>query len=156
VYPPSTPSVFHAERVQLEQLAAVVLVQARTLSLLLLLLLLLLPLLLRPHGSDRSQPPSAERANAKSLVLNAQRRAIAVRHAPCIVEIEEHRRALRHCFEDVAELSERAWADDVLVEIHEVVRLGGALRRVDVEVVLPEIGHDFLELTLARDSPRDA
>ena len=41
--------------------------------------------------------------------------------------------------------------DDVLVEIHQVIRLRRALGSVDVEVILPEIGHHFLKLPLAGD-----
>ncbi len=149
-------STVDAQRVQLEQLAAVVLIQPLALSLL-LLLLLPLSLLPGPHDShDAAKSASAERPSPGELVLCIERRPTAVSHAARVVQIEEHRRALRNRFEQVAEFPERAWANDVLIEIDEVVWLGRALRRVDVEVVLPEIGHDFLELPLARYRPRRA
>ena len=115
----------------------------------------------RLHGPWRPENDassgSAERTNTGELVsriFRAQRRTIAVGHAARVVEIEEHRRTLRYRFEQVTEFPERVRTNDILIEVDEIVRLGRALGRVDVEVILPEIGHDFLELALARDRAR--
>src|SRR6266513_1884609 len=143
-------SAIYAERVELEQLTPVVLVQALSLPLL-LCLLLLLPFDLssrahRSHDGAKSASPSANwnRTNPWHSVWSAQRGAIAVGHAARVVQIEQHRWALRDSVEQVAEFAQRVRTDDVLVEVDEIVRLGRALGRVDVEVILPEVGHHFL------------
>ena len=67
-----------------------------------------------------------------------------------VVEIEEHRRALRGGAEQVAELAEHVRPDRVALVLGEQEAVA-ALARVDVEVVEPEVGQHFLELPLAVD-----
>ena len=143
-------SAVHSERVQFKQFASVVLIQPLTLA---LLLLLLWP----RHGADpaeyRSDPPTAERSatDARKALRTLESRLGRVSHAARVVEIEEHRRTFRDGFQEIAEFSERVGPDDVLIEVHQVIRLRRALGSVDVEVVLPEIGHHFLQLPLTGD-----
>src|SRR6266513_3148576 len=145
-------SAIDPERVELEQLTPVVLIQALSLPLLLCLLLLLpFDLSSRAHRShDRtksaSPSPSANRnrTNPWHSIWSAQRRTIAVGHAARVVQIEQHRWALCDSIEQVAEFAQRVRTDDFFVEVDEIVRLGRALGRVHVEVILPEVAHHFL------------
>ena len=116
-----------AERVQLHQLAAVVLVQALR--------------RVRVRGAE------ARHREARRRTMSQRCRA-SMRpsdRAHPVVEIEEHRRALRRRAEQVAELAEHVRSDDVALVLgqHEAV---GALARVDVEVVEPEVDEHFLQL----------
>jgi hypothetical protein len=65
-----------------------------------------------------------------------------------VVEIEEHRRALRGRAEQVAKPAQHARTNRVALVFGEQKAIG-ALARVDVEMVEPEIGQHFLELPLA-------
>ena len=76
-------------------------------------------------------------------------RAVRIGAHP-VVEVEEHRRALRGRLEQIAELAEHVRANRVALVFGEQ-KPGGALARVDVEVVEPEIDEHFLELPLAVD-----
>ena len=78
----------------------------------------------------------------------------AVGRALPVVEEEQHRRALRHRAEQVAELPERARTNHVAIVLREIsTRL--ALAGEDAEVVLPEVDHHFVELALRRDRARE-
>ena len=123
-----------------------------------LLLLLWRTLHRHPHWTeDPADSTSWKRngANARDLIPSLKRRLCRIGHTARIVEIEKHRWAARHRLEQIAEFAERMRSDDVLIEVDEVVRLGRALGSVDVEVILPEVSHHFLELSLAGDRARD-
>ena len=71
-----------------------------------------------------------------------------------LVQIEQHRRALRHGTEQVAKLAERIRADDVAVVCRNedaIESLAGEHR----EMVLPEIRHHFLQLPVADHGARE-
>ncbi len=131
----------HTKCVQLEELAAVILVEAgcaparRWGSV--------------PVGIGAGQHTAAPRPGF-------QRRLGAVRDAFPIVEIEQHRRTLGHRTEEVTELSERVRADDIAIEAPQVIPHLGAFAVVDRKVIEPEIGHHLLELTAAHLGTRDA
>jgi len=65
-----------------------------------------------------------------------------------VVQIEQHRGALRRRLEQIAELAEDVRTNRVALVLGEQ-ESGGPLARVDVEVVEPEIAEHFLELSLA-------
>src|SRR5258707_15244193 len=67
-----------------------------------------------------------------------------------LVEIEQHRGTLCHGAEQVAKLSERERADDVPV-IRRDEDPDETLAREHCKVILPEVGHDLLELAVAHD-----
>ena len=80
-------------------------------------------------------------------------RAVGIGAHP-VVEIEEHRRTLRGCLEEVAELAEDVRPYRVpLVRRQE--KPVSAFSRVDVEVVEPEINENFLQLPGAVDRADD-
>jgi hypothetical protein len=62
---------------------------------------------------------------------------------------------MRDGSEQITEFAEGVVADGTVV-VDEVVRFDGALSDVDVEVIFPEVGHHFLELTLAAHGAGDA
>ena len=145
-----------AERVQLHQLAGVVLVDAA-----------------RPRGSAR---PAARVAAAGRPASRSRRRrrtsgAPASTHgrpAFCagavvgasgaaalpVVEVEQHRRALRRRAEQIAELAEHVRPDRVALVLGEVAARR-SLAGEHVEVVEPEVDHHLVELTLAVDGAQD-
>jgi len=125
----------NAEGVQLHQLAPVVLVEAAARTL----------LVLHPH--HHLSPPA--RGDA-ALGIDA---ALRIDALP-VVEIEQHRRALRRRAEQIAELSEHARTDRVPLVLGDVL-LRRALVGEDVEVVEPEVGHDFFELPLGVRRAKD-
>ena len=111
-----------AERVQLEQFATIVLVE---------------PAPVTHHRAAVRQRSSAQ---------FEQRVVQAVRDALRVVEVDQHRRAVRHGAEQVAEGAEDAWADDVALVLRQVVPHGRPLLDEHVEVIEPELGHHFLQL----------
>ena len=143
-------SPVHAEGVQLEQLAGVVLVEALRLS----------------RGRSRTQgihagrvtrrrkqegPTAEERSDAHPC---GRRRCCARRDAFPVVEVEEHRGTLGGRDQKVRELAHRVGADRVL-DVIGGEKPVGALRQVDVEVIEPEVHHDFVELALREDRADD-
>ena len=60
-----------------------------------------------------------------------------------VIEIEQHCRALGGGFEEIFEFAEDVGADDVAFVFGDEVAVG-AFIEVDVEVVEPEIGEDFV------------
>ena len=65
-----------------------------------------------------------------------------------VVEIEEHRRALRRSFEQVAELAKDVGTYGIAIVLGQQEPVA-AFPRVDVEMVEPEIGEHLLQLALA-------
>ena len=65
-----------------------------------------------------------------------------------VIQIEEHRGTLRDSLEQVAKFPEHVRAYDVAFVLGEH-EARGALARVDVEVIEPEVGEHFPELPLA-------
>ena len=125
----------YAESVQLQQLAAVVFVQAAG--------MLVLP--------PRSRRTIIQTAPITALVRRDAERDVRVRpDAQPVVEIEQHRRALRGRHQQVFELPQHMRADRVaLVAGHQVTV--GSLVDEHVEVVEPEVRHHFVELPFAID-----
>ena len=76
-------------------------------------------------------------------------RPVRIRAHP-VVQIEEHRGALRRGLEQIAELAEDVRPDRFALVLgeHEAI---GPLLRVDIEMIEPEIGQHFLQLPLAVD-----
>ena len=97
----------------------------------------------RPHRAL----PRLRSSRPHLLVLHV--RTVRIGAHP-VVEIEEHRGALRGRLEQIAETAEHVRPDRVALVLgqHEPDL---ALARVDVEVVEPEVGQDFLQLPLAVD-----
>ncbi len=167
---PLRVAAFDAERVQLHQLARVVLVDAAARSLLLRALLLHLALLAAHTGvvgfahAAPVHPPfvaafvivaAAGRVHHPPQALPSAGAARVRIDALEVVEVEEHGGAFRGRFEQVAEVAERVGANHVAV-VRSQIPAVGALRRVDVEVVRPEIDHHLLQLPLAVDRAQDA
>ena len=69
-----------------------------------------------------------------------------------VVEVDQHGRAFGVGFEEVAELAPEVGADDIAV-VGDFGDAADFLFDVDVEVVVPEIGEDFLELPLRFNGP---
>src|SRR6266850_5035277 len=135
----------HAERVQLHQLAAVVLVEP-----LRCVLALRLQTRGEPFRKTWGQVSASLRTETWPCQVSARSRTETgprVRAHP-VVEIEEHRGALRGGAEQVAEVAEHPRSDRVALVLgqHEAI---APLARVDVEMVEPEIGEQLLELALA-------
>src|ERR1019366_6109078 len=135
-----------AERVKLEELAAVVLVEPAAAPRELLLLL-------------RREQSDAAVAACSTATGGRQRHepwAVAVGLTLPVVQIEEHRGALGDRLEQHAEFSERVRADHLALVLRELIALGRPLLDVDREVVEPEVGHDLLELALGKEGTVDA
>ena len=111
----------HAQRVQLEQLAAVVLVQ---------------PVAAMVHRTA---------ARPLRLAELGQRHVARVRGALEIVEVLEHRGTVRDRAEQVAEFPEHARTNDVAIVL-EQREARGHLAREHREMVLPEVREHFDEL----------
>ena len=77
---------------------------------------------------------------------------VAAIHAP--VEIPEHRGTERGGAEHVGEFAEGVLADDLAV-VRRLEPLTIALGGIDVEVVSPELNHDFVKLPLAERGAQD-
>ena len=75
-------------------------------------------------------------------------------HGFPVIEVEQHGRALGGGLQEVFELAEDVRADDVALVFGDQVAVG-ALVEVDVEVVEPEIGEDFVELAVAIDGAQE-
>ena len=117
-----------AERMQLHELARIVLIES----------------LARPAYLLRAAPAR------QSLVADIEQGATrAVGLAPPVVEIEQHCRTARDGTEEVAELAHRPGTDHVAIVFHQEQPLLRALLREDGEVILPERDHHFIELSLA-------
>jgi hypothetical protein len=129
-----------AEGVELEKLASVVLVESYPTS----------RLRRRRVARHRRGPPCAPRRHPRG----DEGRTPGLDAADGVVEIDEHRRALRHRAEQVAEIAEGMRTDRALVVGEVIARL--ALAGEHGEVVLPEVHHDFLELTLREERTRHA
>ena len=151
-----------AERVQFHQLARVVLVDAPA-------------ALLRRHRRVAGhlpaahvgilQPPAAVRqagvrawhaaAHGIAVALGIRRGGGAFgRGALPVVEIEEHRRAVRRRAQQIAELAEHPRADGVALVLGQVVP-HLALAHEHVEVIHPEVDEDLFELALAVGRTQD-
>jgi hypothetical protein len=79
----------------------------------------------------------------------------AVDTALPVVEVVEHLRTFRDRIEEIAELAERTWTNDVPVVLDDRIAVR-ALADEHAEMILPEVRHDFLELSFALDGPHDA
>ncbi len=66
-----------------------------------------------------------------------------------VVEVVEHRRVFGDSLEHDAEVTEEVLADPPIVGDHHWT--DPEVPAVDVEVIVPEVGHDFAELLLAVD-----
>ena len=140
----------HAQRVELEQLAGVVLVDPLCHALEGAPAYRILPGRV-PHRSEQPRSAAEEGPGA-----DAERRGRggARRHALPIVEVEQHRGTLGGGDEEILELAHRAGANGVLdvVGCEEAI---GALGEVDVEVIGPEVYHDLEQLPLGERRPDD-
>ena len=115
-----------AKRVQLQQLARVVLVDARV-----------------------GRSSAAAVCTSRTLRTPRTLCTLLTRTQP-VVEIEQHRRALRGGAEHVAEVAEHVWPNRVALVLGDVVARR-AFAGEHVEVVEPEIDQHFFELALAVD-----
>ena len=129
-------SAVDAERVQLEQLARVVLVDACRLA----------PPIFR-HFVHSEPPPSKERAERA-------RREGTRRDTLRIVEVEQHRRTFGCRDEQVLEAAQRAWPDGLL-DIRRQKEAIGPFADKDIEMIRPEIDHDFSQLALRQRGAHD-
>jgi hypothetical protein len=73
-----------------------------------------------------------------------------------VVEINEHGWAVRYGFKQVFKFAEGTWANGVALIADEVVRHLLVFAEVDVEVIEPEVGHDFLKLGAGVDVAGEA
>ena len=78
----------------------------------------------------------------------------AVHGALPLIEVEQHRRTLGHRAEQVAEIAERVRANHVPV-VRRDKQPRHALAGEDGEMILPEVRHHFLQLTLAAHGARE-
>src|SRR5262249_3525781 len=158
-------AVVHTECVKLHQLACVVLIEAALLTLLLRRRSLTIPHLsdalidLRAGRSgilpDTGPHPRRQLATVANLSLQL-RLAVGVAAASRlwrvgrdilkIVEIEEHRRTLRGADKQVLEIAQRIGPDHVAL-VARNIPTHRVLTRENVEMVLPEIDHHFLQLS---------
>ena len=138
----------HAQRVQLHQLARVILIQPALISFL---------RLLRIRHRRRPAPPHSPRSVAPSLAHGAFRsdalRRARVRAQP-VVQVKQHRRALRRAFQQSLEFTQRVRPDHVPF-IGSQQPAVVALSRKHVEVVEPKVVHHLFELPLAVNRARD-
>ena len=67
-----------------------------------------------------------------------------------VVEIGQHGGAFCHCAQQRAELAHRVRANRVLFKLRQVIP-GAILSGEQVEMILPEVDHDFIQLTFARN-----
>src|SRR5262245_23152932 len=115
-----------SERVQLHQLARIIFIQ-----------------------------PRASRLRQRIAVGVELRRRRGLLHLTQeVVEVVEHRRALRHCRKQVFESAERVGADHVALIRCQQPSVDVLLAE-DVEVVEPEIDHHLLQLLLAEDGAQE-
>ncbi len=63
---------------------------------------------------------------------------------------------MRRCFEQVFEFAQSVGPDGVPLIADQVIRHGLVLAQIDIEVIEPEIGHHFLELSIRIDIAREA
>ena len=71
-----------------------------------------------------------------------------------VVEVKNHRGILRGRRQEVFEFAENVWANRIHLEVRREPAIG-VLSPENVEVIEPEIGHDFLELALAVYCPNN-
>src|SRR5271167_3115722 len=137
-----------AEGVQLHQLTSVVLVESAATFLLIVLPvgLLLLRSWRARHGI------TAPKRTIHSRILpasgNPARRVRVRTLALPVVKIEQHRRALCRRDQQVLEFAQHTRPDDITLVRSDQIMIS-ALTDEDVEVVEPEIGEHFFELTVA-------
>ncbi|MCG3160063.1 MAG: hypothetical protein JMDDDDMK_01095 [Acidobacteria bacterium] len=115
-------SAVNAERVQLHQLARVIFVQSWT--------------------------AGWRQRIAVGVELLRWRRPLHLAHE--IVEVKEHRRALRDGCQQFFEIAQRVWADHVAFVRSQQPAVSVFLSE-DIEVVEPEINHHFLQLLFTED-----
>ncbi len=133
-------AAIHPERMELHQLAPVVLVEA-------LRRVLFLRGQLVHLGKAAAESLASETVRSRRAGACVGVRTVGVRAHP-VVEVEEHRRTLRGRAEQVAESSQHVRPDRLALVLGQQEPIG-ALARVDVEVVEPEIDQHFLQLALA-------
>ena len=136
-----------AECVELQQLARVVLVDAGR-----DVLADLLHHLGRDVGPLLSTGPASARA-LQPLEIGPGLRGESRIGAAHVVEIEQHRRALRRSTQQIAEAAQHMRTDRVALVRREVHPRDAPVGK-DVEVVEPEIDQYFLQLPLAVDGPQ--
>ena len=112
-------AAIHAQRMQLEQLAAEVLVDAA----------------------------------ARAAAALPQRGPLRLRRALPVVQVVQHGGTARHGDEQLVKTPQGVGTDHVAVEWQQQVTLR-TLARIHREVVLPEVDHDFLELSPAHHRAR--
>src|SRR2546425_8592816 len=124
-----------SERVQFHKLAPVVFIQAGT------------PSLALPYNrwTVSCAPAIAFRHSVCNLGVRS--------YAQPIIQVEEHRRALRSRDQQILEFSQRMRANHITLVAGQQVAVS-AFSDKDVEVVEPEVGHHLLQLRLAVDGPQ--
>ena len=146
-----------AERVQFHQLAAIIFVQA---AFLILLPFRIRIIWIRHSAADRSPGnrgmPNSPRCHRMrwrcccSCLQLFPRDGIG---GQPIVQEKQHRRTLRRGFEQIAEFPHRMRANRVALVRSDQPAVG-ALGGKDIEVVVPEVHHHFVELALAVNGAR--
>jgi hypothetical protein len=85
----------------------------------------------------------------------AERRASTVGHTLPVVQVVEHRRTLGDRTEQFAERAHGVRTDRLRVVLRDEIARA-ILAREDVEVILPEVDHHFVQLTFGDDGARHA
>src|ERR1700730_9298809 len=106
-------------------------------------------------GAERVQLHDLAREILVQSFLPAARAGASRGGAECVVKIDQHRRMLCRGEQQVPEAAERKRTDRLLLVIadpHIIQPLAGE----DVEMVEPEVDHDFVQLPWAKQSSEDA
>ncbi len=124
---------------KLKQFASVIFIQAA--------ILFFLPVGIRIRREAARTPvrPGTHRPVGNALRLHG-----LGSNAEPVVEIKQHRGTLRRRYQQVFELAERMRTDRVLLVAREQQPLR-SFADEDIEVIEPEVGHDFFQLAVAVD-----
>ena len=147
-----TVSTVDAQRVQLHQLAGVVLVQATA--------TLLQPrrhgvALRRIHSSQLRRTLRIPTLRGARDPLWHQRRTRAVSRTLPVVQVVQHRRTVGHCTQQCTELAQHIRPDGITFVRHQVVAHRRALTGEHIEVIEPEVRQHFVQLPLTSHRARN-
>src|SRR5258707_11901812 len=133
-------AAINTQRVQLHDFARIVFVQPTGPVLLLFVALLLLP--------PRKSAVVETAPGTLAWPINGQLRIRP--HALPVVQVEQHGRALRRAYQQVFEFSQHVRTDHITLVSRDHVPVR-AFADKNVEVVVPEVGHDLFKLAVAID-----
>ena len=132
----------HAECVQLQQLAAVILVQAAV---------LFAPCVRVRSRIARRVGPSPRTITTRRAHRDAESLSRVRAHAHPVIQIEQHRWTFRRRHQQVLKLAQSSWPDDLLLVAGEKKAVRTLICE-NIEVIKPEVNHHLFELTLAVNS----